>query len=85
MVLPNTYGVSSRFVIVLSTEEYVRKHWTITEFRAALSLKPGRLLVVNCGKLPEGIPPDLIYREADPAAMITLVRDLQERLRNPDF
>jgi hypothetical protein len=78
-VLPHVYGVDSRYVLVLSTNAYVRKHWTRVEFEAARALNH-HLLVVNLGMLPEDMPPDVVYRGGALADMISLLDVLRERL-----
>ena len=78
-VLPQVYGVESRYVLVLSTEAYVRKHWTRVEFEAALALHDA-LLVVNLGDLPADMPPNVVYRNGDLVDMINLLDVLRERL-----
>jgi hypothetical protein len=79
--LPNTYGVDSRFVLVLSSESYVRKHWTQIEFSIALnSLSDGHLLVVNFGKLPPDMPPNLVFMDASPANLVGLIENIRRKL-----
>jgi hypothetical protein len=79
--LPNVYGVESRFVLVLSSTEYVRKHWTMKEFAAALkSLGTNRLLIVNLGKLPPKMPSGLVYIDASPAKMVGLATRIRSKI-----
>ena len=80
-VLPQTYGVESRFVLVLSSESYVNKYWPGVEFAAASkSAGDGRLLVVNLGKLPAAMPRDLVFMDANHASMVGLVETIKEKL-----
>jgi len=79
-VLPNTYGVQSRFVLVLSTPAYVNKHWTIEEFRAAAGRHPERILLLEMGALPADLPPEIVYRGSSDGEMIGLIAALRSRL-----
>lgn len=78
--LPHTYGVESKYVLAISTEHYVRKHWTMREYRAATENAPGRVLLLNCGELPDDVPPDVVYRDDSPAAMVGLVAAIRQKL-----
>jgi len=78
-VLPNVFGTKARFVLVLSTPHYVRKHWTRLEFQAARAAQRC-LLVVNLGALPEQLPADVLYRDGSPASLVGLLDDLRKRL-----
>lgn len=79
-VLPNLFGQRARCVLVLSSEHYVRKHWTMVEWEAATrELGQARVLVVNLGAVPEGIDPDVLYMDgAEPRDMIALVPALRQ-------
>ena len=79
--LPHVYRVRSRFVLVLSTPAYVRKHWTRVEFEAA-RMRPGRLLVVNLGELPPDMPRDVVYREGTIVETVRLLDVVREKLRS---
>jgi hypothetical protein len=67
-------------VLVISTEHYVRKHWTLVEFRAARDsgVVP---LVVNLGALPPDLPEDLAYWGGERANLVGLLDALRRRLR----
>jgi hypothetical protein len=79
--LPHTYGVQSRFVLVLSSEHYVKKHWTKLEFVAARSLVgERRLLIVNLGQLPPETPSDLVFMDATGKNLIGLIGTLSRKL-----
>ncbi|MGX7829041.1 AAA family ATPase [Actinokineospora sp. 24-640] len=79
-VLPNTYGVCSRYVLVISTEVYATKHWTRIEYDAVASEAPDRILLLDCGKLPADIPNGLVYRGSTPAELVGLVDALRARV-----
>ncbi|MFG1645511.1 TIR domain-containing protein [Amycolatopsis sp. NPDC049252] len=79
-VLPNTYGVSSRYVLVISTEIYATKYWTQIEYEEAASKASDRILLLDCGKLPDHIPDGVVYRGSTPAQMVGLVDALREKL-----
>lgn len=79
-VLPKIYGVDARYVLVLSTSAYCRKHWTRTEFEAARE-REKKLLVVNLGELPSDMPPDVVYREGSLADMVGILDVLRKKLR----
>lgn len=79
--LPHVYGVQSRFVLVLSTAAYVRKHWTRIEFEAARA-REGRLLVINLGELPPDMPQDVVYRKGTLIETVRLLDVLREKLRS---
>jgi hypothetical protein len=83
--LPNTYGVDSRFVLVLSSASYVKKHWTKFEFTAALqSLGHERILLVNLGKLPADMPQDVVFLPGTQANLVTLISTIRGKLSRPD-
>jgi hypothetical protein len=84
-LLPNTYGVQSRYVLVLSTKYYVRKHWTMIEFTSVASVQPGRILFVDLGGLPPDLPQGLVYRGSSQAELIGLIRALEQKLRELKF
>jgi hypothetical protein len=79
-VLPNTYGVESRFVLVLSTDHYVRKYWTMLEFGFITRLCPERILFLDMGGLPDGLPKGLVYRGTSRAELIGLIPALEHKL-----
>jgi TIR domain/AAA domain len=79
-VLPNTYGTLSRYVLVLSTQHYVRKHWTRVEYDAVAANAPERILLLDFGELPPDLPNDLVYRGSSPGELVQLVTVLRERL-----
>jgi hypothetical protein len=79
-VLPNIYGVESRYVLVISTEIYATKYWTQLEYDAVAAAAPDRILLLDCGKLPDNIPQGLVYRGSTPALMVGLVAALREKL-----
>src|SRR5580704_15070003 len=79
-VLPNTYGVQSSYVLVLSTQNYVDKYWTKVEYDAVASHAPNRILLLEMGALPADLPPGLVYRGSSAAEMVSLVDALQQKL-----
>lgn len=79
-VLPNTYGVQSKYVLVLSTPQYVAKHWTMEEFKAAAAQAPNRILLLNLGARPANLPDGLVYRGGTPAEMVGLMAALRAKL-----
>lgn len=79
--LPNTYGVQSRYVLVLSTPVYATKHWTQIEYAAVASRTPDRILLLDCGDLPEHLPDGLVYRGSSPAELVGLKAALQAKLK----
>ncbi len=79
--LPHVYGVQARFVLVLSTEAYVRKHWTLVEFDAART-RAERFLVVNLGELPADMPRDVVYRKGTLVETVRLLDALRKKLRS---
>jgi len=79
-VLPNTYGVNSRFVLVLSTSQYVRKYWTMLEYRSVARKFPERILFLDMGELPNDIPMGLVYRGTTQAELIGLIPALEKKL-----
>jgi hypothetical protein len=81
-VLPNTYGVQSSYVLVLSTQNYVDKYWTKVEYDAVASHAPNRILLLDMGALPAELPPGLVYRGSSAAEMVSLVDALQQKLTN---
>jgi hypothetical protein len=83
-VLPNTYGVDCRFVLVLSSASYVKKHWTKLEFAAALqALGHERILLVDLGERPEDMPHDVVFLPATPANLVTLTNTIRGKLSRP--
>jgi hypothetical protein len=81
-VLPNTYGVQSSYVLVLSTQNYVDKYWTKKEYDAVASRAPDRILLLDMGALPADLPPGLVHRGSGAAQMVGLVDALQQKLTN---
>jgi hypothetical protein len=80
-VLPNTYGVDSRLVLILSSDSYVKKHWTNMEFKAALeALGFERLMIVNLGSLPRILPPNIVVMNANPANLVSLVANIRTKV-----
>lgn len=79
-VLPNTYGVNSTFVLVLSTSSYVDKYWTRVEFDAVASRAPDRILLVDLGALPPDLPRGLVCRGSSPAELVGLTSVLRAKL-----
>lgn len=79
-ILPNTYGVESRFVLVLSTDHYVKKYWTKFEFHSISRTFPERILFLDMGGLPDEIPKGLVYRGASQAELISLISALERKL-----
>jgi hypothetical protein len=80
LLLPNTYGVGSRFVLVLSTQAYVTRHWTLAEYRAVADAHPERLLLLEAGTLPPDLPEGLVYRGTSAGELVGLVAALQQKL-----
>jgi len=79
-VLPNTYGVQSRYVLVLSTQNYVDCYWTKVEFDAVTTRAPGRILLLDLGALPADLPHAFVYRGSSPAELVGLIDALREKL-----
>lgn len=79
-VLPNTYGVRSKYVLVLSTSNYVRKHWTRVEYEAVAANAPHRILLLDHGELPDDIPEGVVYRGSSAAELVGLVAALRNKL-----
>ncbi|HUY52616.1 MAG TPA: AAA family ATPase [Streptosporangiaceae bacterium] len=79
-VLPNTYGVQSKYVLVLSTSHYVSKYWTKVEYESVADKAPGRILLVDLGALPIDLPRGLVYRGSSNAEMIGLMDALRSKL-----
>jgi len=79
-VLPNTYGVQSRYVLVLCTPNYVTKHWTRVEYDAAALKAPDRILLLELGELPADRPPGLVYRGSSPGELVGLIDALRNKL-----
>ncbi len=82
-VLPNTYGVQSRYVLVLSTPRYIAKHWTRVEFDAVAASAPDRILMLELGALPDDLPQGLVYRGGSSAELIGLIGALRQKLAPP--
>jgi AAA domain/TIR domain len=80
-VLPNTYGIQSKYVLVLSTSHYVSKYWTRIEFDAAATLVPDRILLLDLGELPSDCPKGLVYRGSSAAEMVGLIGALRRKLQ----
>ena len=81
-VLSNTYGVQSRYVLVLSTQQYVAKYWTRVEYDSVASSNPDRILLLDLGALPTDLPHGLAYRGGSPAELVGLISALHSRLGN---
>jgi hypothetical protein len=82
-VLPNTYGVDSKFVLVLCSESYVRKHWTMVEYKATTNaLGEGRVLIVSLGALPPDAPAGIVYRNSSAASLVTMASTLKDKVRS---
>jgi hypothetical protein len=79
-MLPNTYGVQSRYVLVLSTPNYVAKHWTRVEYDAVALKAPDRILLLELGELPTDLPPGLVYRGTSPGELVGLIDALRNKL-----
>jgi hypothetical protein len=79
-VLPNTYGIQSRYVLVLSTQNYVEHYWTKVEWDAVASQAPDRILLLDMGALPPDLPRDLVYRGSSPAELVGLISALRTKL-----
>ena len=79
-VLPNTYGVQSTYVLVLSTQSYVDNYWTKAEFDAVAARAPGRILLLDMGAIPADLPCGLVYRGKSSAEMAILVEALRKKL-----
>ncbi|MGM1062336.1 TIR domain-containing protein [Saccharothrix sp. Mg75] len=80
-VLPNTYGVASRYVLVLCTPVYVAKHWTRIEYDAVATRAPERILLVGLGELPADLPDGLVYRGGSPGELVGLVSAIRDKLK----
>lgn len=79
-VLPNTYGVQSKYVLVLSTSHYVSKYWTKLEYESVASKAPDRILLLDLGALPSDLPTGLVYRGGSNTEMIGLMDALRSKL-----
>lgn len=79
-VLPNTYGVQSRFVLVLSTHDYMVKYWTRMEYNAIAAKAPNRILLLDLGELPTDLPPGLVYRGGSAGELVGLIGALRKKL-----
>jgi hypothetical protein len=79
-LLPNLYGARSRFVVVLCTERYVRKHWTVVEFQAARERDPKRILLVSFDAVPPDWPNGLVFYDGRPSQLIRLASDIRRVL-----
>ena len=79
-VLPNTYGVRSRFVLVLSTPHYVAKHWTRVEVDAVAARRPDRILLLEMGAVPQDRPKGIVHRGSSPGEMVGLAAALRGKL-----
>jgi hypothetical protein len=79
-VLPNTYGVQSRYVLVLSTPHYVAKYWTRIEYESVARTHPDRILLINMGELPPDRPRGLVYRGSSPGELVGLISALRKKL-----
>ncbi|GAA3891668.1 hypothetical protein GCM10022243_65700 [Saccharothrix violaceirubra] len=79
-VLPNVYGARSRYVLVLSTNSYVTKHWTRLEYDSVTANTPGRVLLVDFGTLPEDRPAGMVYRGSSPGQLVALIDALRAKL-----
>ncbi len=55
-LVPNTYGVRSKRVLVLSTPRYVAEHWEAAAYQQAADKDPGRILFLERGVLPLNLP-----------------------------
>src|SRR5262249_50144930 len=82
-ILPHIYGQDSRYVLVLSSKTYVRKHWTREEFRITLRAMRNRLLLVDLGAIPAGMPKDVVYRPGSTDSLISLIPVLRNKLSAP--
>jgi hypothetical protein len=77
--LPNTYGVQSRFVLVLSTKNYIDHYWTMVEFNAAAQAQTP-ILMLDMGALPDDLPPGIVYRGSSPSELVGLMKALRDKL-----
>jgi hypothetical protein len=80
-VLPNIYGVRSRFVLVLSTDHYIRKHWTQVEYNAVVTSNPGRILLIKLGAIPTDLPRNIAHWGGSTSDLIGLVSALLGKLK----
>ncbi|MGW1681969.1 AAA family ATPase [Saccharopolyspora sp. NPDC002376] len=78
--LPNIYGVQSKHVLVLSTKVYKTKHWTRIEYDSVVARAPERILLLDCGALPDDLPDGMVYRGSSPGELIGLVAALRDKL-----
>ena len=74
--LPNVFGARARYVLVLSTPHYVRKHWTLVEFEAARA-GSATLLLVDAGALPADVPDEFVCWRGSPAGLVALLDALR--------
>ncbi len=80
LVFPGIYEVEARFVLVLATPDYMRKHWTRVEFDAAMRGRAGRVLVVDLGGLPPDMPAELLFLPGTQENIVKLTAMLRTRL-----
>jgi hypothetical protein len=52
----------------------------MVEFNTALKSFPERLLVLNLGVLPEGMPADVVYKDASPRNLVGLIDDIKRKI-----
>jgi len=83
-VLPHVYGVDAKYILVLSTEAYLHKHWTRVEYDAVREGKNGRLLLLDLGARPTDYPDDEIYIPGTPQELVRLVSLIKTRISEPD-
>lgn len=83
-VLPNVYGQASRYGHVLSSRTYVERHFTRMEFDATLRRVRRRLLLVDLGAIPEGMPEHIVYRPGRANDLVGLIPTLRAKLKSPE-
>jgi hypothetical protein len=80
-VLPNMYGVQSRYVLVLPAPEYITKCWTRIEYESAAAHASERILfLLDRGALPDDLPKGLVYRGGSNGKMIGPIDAVRSKL-----
>jgi hypothetical protein len=80
MTLPAIFEDSARYVLVLSTPDYVRKHWTRVEFDAACKGIQGRVLMIDLGEIPSDLPESVLYLKGPADVLVRLVDTIRKKL-----
>ncbi len=73
---PNTHGVQSSYVLIVSTPRYVQRHWSTTEWAAIVDAQPDRVLLLDFGALPSDLPNGVVVRRGDAGDIQSLIEAL---------